>query len=367
MEEREGPSADAFRGRREERAARHERRRRRDAGPLTPEQEAYREAQRVARRKLGFFFHLVPYVMTCLFLLLTTRSLRVTAVVALSWGIGVACHWAAVIAPRLRRRWIEQEVRRQVGHSVGAERRALEGAHARSLEALSASIAHEIRNPITAAKSLVQQMGEDPASRENVEYARVALEELDRVERSISHLLRFAREEALRVSDVRLPDVLESALDGFRDRIARAGVRVVRAFEGAGTLRGDPEKLRRVAINLIANALDALEQGSPAAPRLELAAGESLAGSELWLSVRDNGPGLPPESQERVFQPFYTEKPDGTGLGLAITKKLVEAHRGSIELRSAPGEGTEIVVTFPRSGPEDAAAAPAPASGARPA
>lgn len=341
------------------RAPRGRRRRGAPDGALTPEQEAYREAQRVARRKLGFFFHLVPYVMTCLFLLLATRSLRVTLTVALSWGIGVACHWAAVVGPRLRRRWIEQEVRRQVGRSVGAERRALEGAHARSLEALSASLAHEIRNPITAAKSLVQQMGEDPGSRENVEYARVALEELDRVERSISHLLRFAREEALRVSEVRLPDVLEAALDTFRERLARSGVRVVRAFDGAGVLRGDPEKLRRVAINLIGNALDALEQGAVPAPRLELAAGESLAGSELWLSVRDNGPGLAPGSQERIFQPFYTEKADGTGLGLAITKKLIEAHRGSIEVRSAPGEGTEFVVTFPRGGPEtDGAPAP---------
>jgi signal transduction histidine kinase len=359
------------RGDRRERV-RHDRRARRDAErasraagrggpPLTAEQEAYREAQRVAKAKVGFFFHFVPYAATCLFLLVVA-GYRPAMIVALAWGIGVASHWASAVAPTLRKRWIEQEVHRRVGRTVTEERRALEGAHARSLEELSASIAHEIRNPITAAKSLVQQMGEDPASRENVEYAKVALEELDRVERSISHLLRFAREEALRVSEVRLPDVLDGALESFRDRIARRGVRVSRAFDGSGTMRGDTEKLRRVAINLIGNALDAMEQAETRDPRLELAAGDNLAGSEVWATIRDNGPGIPAQAKERIFRPFYTEKANGTGLGLAITRKLVEAHGGSIELHTAPGEGTEFVLTFPKEGP--LRADPAPSGGA---
>ena len=87
---------------------------------------------------------------------------------------------------------------------MSRERRVLEGRHVRSLEDLSAQVAHEIRNPITAAKSLVQQMGEDPTSAENVGYAKVALEELDRVERSVAHLLRYAREEDLRLAEVSL-------------------------------------------------------------------------------------------------------------------------------------------------------------------
>jgi signal transduction histidine kinase len=338
-----------------ERAARAQEREGGRAKPeRTPEEEAYREARLAANRRLGFVFHFIPYVATCLFLLVVTRSFTATFSVATFWGIGVFCHWfAAVHAPALRKRWIDQEVDHQVGRTVTRERRALEGAHARSLEELSASIAHEIRNPITAAKSLVQQMGEDPSSKENVEYARVALTELDRVERSISHLLRFAREEPLRVSEVRLPDLLDAALDTFRERIARRGVRVSRAFDGSGALRGDAEKLRRVAINLIGNALDAMEQAETRAPRLELAAGENLAGSEVWATIRDNGPGVAAEARERIFRPFYTEKANGTGLGLAITRKLVEAHGGSIELHTAPGEGTEFVLTFPKDGPDD--------------
>jgi signal transduction histidine kinase len=321
---------------------------RRAHDPASPEERAYREARRAAALKLSFLSHLVPYVATCLFLLFVA-GFRVAMIVALAWGIGVACHgFMAVVAPRLRRRWIHAEVTDRVHADVSRSRRELEGRHARSLEQLSASIAHEIRNPITAAKSLVQQMGEDPASRENVEYAKVALGELERVERSISHLLRFAREEEPKPQAVHLSDVIESALESLRERTQRQRVELLRDTAEAGQLSGDPEQLRRVVINLVGNALDALE-GRPS-PRLEVQAGENLAGTEVWLRVRDNGPGIPPERMERVFRPFQTSKSEGTGLGLAITRKLVEAHDGTIEVRSELGAGTEFLVTLPKDG-----------------
>jgi signal transduction histidine kinase len=336
-----GPGA-----RSEEPPPRREERSRRRSRDLPPEERAYREARRAAALRLSFVTHLVPYTATCLFLLFVA-GFRVAMIVALAWGIGVACHgFLAVVAPELRRRWIRDEVTRRVDVGVTRSRREIEGRHARSLEALSASIAHEIRNPITAAKSLVQQLGEDPGSGENVEYAKVALAELERVERSISHLLRFAREEELELKEVRLADVIDSALESFRDRVERQGVTLARDTEAAGPVQGDPEKLRRVVINLVGNALDAV-QGRPA-PRLEISAGENLAGNEAWLRVRDNGPGIEPERLERVWSPFHTSKVAGTGLGLAITRKLVEAHQGTIEVDSRPGEGTEFVVRFPK-------------------
>ncbi|HVP30602.1 MAG TPA: HAMP domain-containing sensor histidine kinase [Myxococcota bacterium] len=339
--------------RREARRARHEERRD-DRGPRTPEDQALREARAHAARKVGFLFHFVPYASVCFFLLITA-GFRPALIVALAWGIGIAVHALSVMTPRLRSRWMEQEVGRRVHTTVTRERRVLEGAHARSLEELSASIAHEIRNPITAAKSLVQQMGEDPSSHENVEYARVALAELDRVERSISHLLRFAKEEALRLDDVRLGDVFASAVEALRERIARQGVVVRRDPGRDDALQGDVEKLRRVALNLLSNALDALELASTPKPRLEIETGANLAGSEVWARVRDNGPGMEADAIRRIFQPFYTEKPNGTGLGLAITRKLVEAHGGTIEVHSEPGVGTEFVLTFPKAAAEELA------------
>jgi signal transduction histidine kinase len=224
------------------------------------------------------------------------------------------------------------------------------------VEELTASIAHEIRNPITAAQSLVQQMGEDPRAGENIEYAKVALEELDRVEKSVSHLLKFAREEEVRMSDMTMSDVIEAALETFQDRIATLGVEIRKELDVRGAMRGDPEKLRRVIINLFGNALDALEQAGTAEPRVEIQAGENLAGTEVWVRIRDNGPGMDPTKVDRIFKPFYTSKANGTGLGLAITKKLVDAHGGSIEAVSQPGQGAEFVLTFPKAGPAESGA-----------
>jgi signal transduction histidine kinase len=191
-------------------------------------------------------------------------------------------------------------------------------------------------------------MGEDPGARENVEYAHVALEELDRVERSISHLLRFARDEDVEMRAMRMVDVLDSALETFRDRMAKLGVELRRQVDCDGEMVGDPEKLRRVLINLFGNALDALAEARVPAPRLDVEAGENLAGSEVWVRVRDNGPGIEPERMHKIFSPFYTSKETGTGLGLAISKKVVDAHGGSIAAQSTPGAGTEFLLTIPK-------------------
>lgn len=320
---------------------------RRAGRDLGPDQRAYREARRRANAKLSFVIHASAWASVCAFLLFVA-GFRAAFVVALAWGIGLAMLWvAAVLAPDLRERLIAREVARQVGSSASRQRQELRGEHARSLEALSASIAHEIRNPITAAKSLVQQMGEDPRASDNVEYARVALEELDRVERSISHLLRFARDEELQLRPLRIADVLDSALDLLRERIDRLGVQVGRDLDGPVELDGDADKLRRVLLNLLNNALDALEQAKTPAPRIDVALGRNLAGSEVWLRVRDNGPGIEPERLGRIFSPFYTTKAEGTGLGLAISKKLVEAHGGALDVRSTLGAGSEFLLTLP--------------------
>jgi len=316
----------------------------------TPEERAMQEARRAVARRLGFVAHLIPYLIVN-FGILFTAGFRPAFTTAIFWGIGLACHaFFALVAPDLRKQWTEKELRRRMPEEVSKSRRELEDRHARHLEHLSASIAHEIRNPITAAKSLLQQMGEDPHSHENVEYAHVALQELERVERSISHLLRYARDEELAPKELRFADVVHSALDTLADRVDRTGIDLRVDVDEAGTLTGDPEKLRRVVINLVGNAVDALVVGQTPAPRVDVAAGENLAGTEVWLRVRDNGPGIEAARLEQIWTPFHTSKANGTGLGLPITRKVVETHGGSIEVESHPGAGTEFRVMLPKHG-----------------
>ena len=248
-----------------------------------------------------------------------------------------------VFAERFRPRFLREEMDRD-----RASKRTLAGRHARDIQELTASIAHEIRNPITAAKSLVQQMGEDPNAEDNVEYASVALAELERVERSVSHLLRFARDEDVALHAVRLGEVVEGALAMLVERADKEGVELRHELDTDGELEGDPEQLRRVVLNLVGNSLDALRDANTASPRIDVQLGDDLSGSEVWLRVRDNGPGIPADERERIFRPFHTSKDAGTGLGLAITKKIVEAHEGSIEVDAGPGGGAEFLVTLPK-------------------
>jgi len=309
-------------------------------------EEARALARKAANRRIGFLGHLVIYAATCLFLT-AVAGLFPGMIVGLSWGIGIAAHgFFAVVAPELRRRWAEDE-EVAIEQAVVSERMIGEGRHNRSLEELAGAVAHEIRNPIAAAKSLVQQISEDPASPDNAEYARVAVEELDRVERAVAHLLRFARDEELAPRPMLLTDAVSSALDTLRERIAEARVVIEREMDTEGALRGDPEQLRRVVINLVHNAVDALA-AAPEPRVIKIGVGENLAGSEVWLRVRDNGPGIPADRLGSVFRPFASTKASGTGLGLPVSKKIVEAHGGTIEVRSTPGDGTEFVVVLPK-------------------
>jgi signal transduction histidine kinase len=324
---------------------------RQSAAQLTPEQRALREAKRAADARIGFLTHATVYSMV-IFGILITGGFKAAIVTGIFWGIGLASHFiGAILGPQLRREWIDREVGPRVVTETQQQRRDLESEQARRVQRLSASLAHEIRNPITAAKSLVQQMGEDPSAADNVNYAQVALQELERVERSIAHLLKFAREEELKLAQTRLDEIANSGLATLRDRMRDLGVKLETDYAGAGALVGDPEQLRRVVINLASNALDALRDAKTPAPRLAVAVGENLAGTEAWLRVRDNGPGIAAEHLPRLFDPFFTAKDGGTGLGLALAKKIVDAHGGSIEAKSEPGRGAEFVVTLPKTRP----------------
>jgi len=342
---------DKKRHRREVREARRARRRadKQAAAPqpenLSEEEQVLRRAKKRAAAEVGFYAHLMSYLGVIAFLalinLLTTRYPWFIWP-ALGWGIGLFAHYMAVFGSRmLREHYFEPAVEREVRHNtmvMQTEKQA-------SIDELSSTIAHEIRNPIAAAKSLVQQMGEDPTSVENVEYAQVALDELDRVEKRISHLLRFAKEEDYQFDNVNLASVLDSALTQMRAKLDTAKVRVSRNYIGGPIVVADPEKLRQVFSNVLDNAIDAL-QGVAEERHIDLFI--ENGGKRATVRLRDNGAGIPPEKIDRIFNPFFTTKEKGTGLGMAISRKIVEAHQGTIDVSSETGRGTEFAVSLPR-------------------
>lgn len=345
---------DRKRRRREDREARRALRRAgKKAGAESPsseggsseEEQVLRRAKKRAAAEVGFYAHLMSYLGVIAFLalinLFTTRYPWFLWP-ALGWGIGLFAHYMAVFGSRmLREHYFEPAVEREVRRNtmvMQTEKQA-------SIDELSSTIAHEIRNPIAAAKSLVQQMGEDPTSVENVEYANVALDELDRVERRISHLLRFAKEEDYDFDNVNLATVVDSALTQMKAKLDGAKVRVARNYIGGPVVVADPEKLRQVFSNVLDNAIDALQDVAEER-RIDLFI--ENGGKRAMVKLSDNGSGIAPEKIDRIFNPFFTTKEKGTGLGMAISRKIVEAHQGTIDVSSEPGRGTEFTVSLPR-------------------
>jgi signal transduction histidine kinase len=303
-----------------------------------------RRARRRAAAEVGFYAHLQSYLGVIAFLALInvfTTWYPWFLWPAIGWGVGLFAHYMAVFgSQRLKERYFDPAVEREVRR----EKEAMHTEKQADISDLTSTIAHEIRNPIAAAKSLVQQMGEDPASVENVEYAKVAIDELDRVERRISHLLRYAKEEDYRFERVNLASVVDASLVQMKAKLDAARVAAVRNYIGGPTVQADAEKLRSVFVNILDNAIDAFD-GVAEGRRIDLFI--ENGGRQALVRVRDNGAGIPPDRLDRIFNPFFTTKEKGTGLGMAIAKKIVEAHTGTIDARSVVGSGTEFQVTLP--------------------
>src|SRR5579885_2833949 len=341
-----GDPADPAGSKREDAAARE------GAQAAADATKAYERARKRAAAEAGFYVHLMWYGVVIGFLFfinLMTTSFQWWVFPAIGWGFGVASHFVAVFGWRwVHERVFEPAIQREVEREVTKEKEVLRTEKQASLDELTATFAHEIRNPIAAAKSLVQQMGEDPTASENVEYAKVAIDELARVERSVSHLLKYAKEEDYHFDNVNLAAVVDAAITQMRGKLESKNVTVSRNYIGGPMVRADADKLRQVFTNVIDNAIDAMES-NPGERRLEIGI-HTLRPGAATVVLRDNGCGIPEDKLNKIFNPFYTTKANGTGLGMGIAKKVIDAHNGQIELHSQAGVGTQFQIAVPIAG-----------------
>jgi signal transduction histidine kinase len=226
---------------------------------------------------------------------------------------------------------------------VGVERALAHSEKLAAVGELAARIAHEIRNPVTAARSLAQQLAREPTVPFAAEHELI-LAELERVERQVGALLRFARRDEFRFAPVDLGELVRETVDSFRARLAAAGVGLEIHVGGGITARADREKLRQVLVNVIENAMAALaEVGGDR--RLALSVGG--VNGTASLRVADNGPGVPDDALPHLFEPFFSLRENGTGLGLAIARRMVDAHGGRMTATSAAGAGMTVEIQLP--------------------
>ncbi len=232
-----------------------------------------------------------------------------------------------------------------LGRVVRAERSLAQAEKMSAIGELAARMAHEIRNPITGARSLVQLVARDPASPENVEHIGIVLDELGRVERQISALVRFARREDLCVTEIDLGAVVRQAADAFAPACRGRGIELEIDAPDGIQAQADPEKIRQIVRDLLENAADAVCGCSVDRRHVHLRVRHHDGCA--CLDVKDSGPGLPEGCTTRVFDPFFSGKTRGAGLGLAIVKRVVEAHGGRIHACNHSTGGAEFRVELP--------------------
>ncbi|HXX95283.1 MAG TPA: ATP-binding protein [Planctomycetota bacterium] len=206
---------------------------------------------------------------------------------------------------------------------------------------LAATVAHEIKNPLAGISGAIQVLRDSiPVESGRREIVGEILEQINRLDRTVRDLLTFARPATPSRQDLDVGETLGKAWSLLASQPAAAAVRF--RLEGEGIrAQADSQLLHQVWLNLLQNAVEAMPRGGDLEVRV-------TGGDPVRIEIRDSGLGIDPAHQARLFRPFFSTKTRGTGLGLAITKKILEAHGGSIRVESRPRKGTSIFVEIPR-------------------
>ncbi|MFV0436762.1 MAG: two-component system sensor histidine kinase NtrB [Desulfopila sp.] len=211
-----------------------------------------------------------------------------------------------------------------------------------ALGRMAAGVAHELRNPLSSIKGLaVLLKGCLGGDLEGQQTANVLVQEVERLNRSISELLDYARPEKLRMTTLALHPLLKKAiaLVGVDAEAQKIEIELSLAAEN-DLVMADEDRMNQVFLNLLLNAIQAMPEGG----RLQVAT--QVSEQFLVCTISDSGEGIAEENIARVFDPYFTTKNDGTGLGLALSAKIVEEHGGTISINSRQQLGTEVSVTL---------------------
>jgi signal transduction histidine kinase len=295
------------------------------AAPVTPFTEPFQQA---ARRNL-WILAIVALAVFALATLLTRRTTRAL--------VRLAAAAEAVSEGDLDRR-VEDAPGDEVGRVARAFNSMTESLR-RTLRELSqrqalaavgefaASLAHEVRNPLTSIRVDLQRVEEKlPDESDARDLLGRALSEIERVDRSVTGALRVARSGSVTLEPVDIRQPLEAAIHSAEPELEAHGATLAVEPAGADPLwvKGDAPALEQLFLNLLLG---------------------------VSISVRDTGRGIPLENIERIFEPFYSTRPEGTGLGLAIAQRIATAHGGELEIVSTPGAGTTVRLRLPEVAP----------------
>jgi len=242
-----------------------------------------------------------------------------------------------------------------ISERVELQRAAHQSEKLAALGTLASGIAHEINNPLGIISSRIEVMlleaETEPLPQSLVDDLLTVHKHAERVARIAQGLLSFSRQSSTEMGTVDLNRVVEDTVLLARGQIEKSGIAIEMTLAPAlPPVRGNPNALSQVVLNLLTNARDAMPGGG----RVAIVTAPAPDAGAVEIVVSDTGHGMSAETLSRIFDPFYTTKPNGTGLGLSIVYGIVHDHGGTITTESTPGEGTRFVVRLPK--PPSAAA-----------
>ncbi|MFC2149289.1 PAS domain-containing sensor histidine kinase, partial [Candidatus Auribacterota bacterium] len=217
-----------------------------------------------------------------------------------------------------------------------------------ALGELAAGIAHEIRNPLTSIKILINSLfSELPEKLKQAQDVNVINEEIERLNRIITQFLEFAKPQELIPEMVHIKNIITDTVTLVAPKIKQQNIALsIKCPQGLPHMHGDPSLLKQAFINLILNALQAMPEGG----NLDISASRNGSAKSLdmiRIMLKDTGTGIVKENIKKLFTPFFTTKKEGLGLGLSVTQKIINEHGGKIEIESTVNKGTGVSVFIP--------------------
>jgi len=235
---------------------------------------------------------------------------------------------------------------RDLTETKALQERVLQSERLAALGKVVAEISHEIKNPLIAIGGFARQLLKEAEDEKVRRKLSIILNEAQRLENLLNDLRDFYSTKKLKIESMDINDLLNEIYLLFKDDCGKRNIEFSFQKDRDRVLvNGDRGKLKQVFVNIVKNAMEALEGGGSISIDSRVEAGK------VEISISDNGCGIPKDQQEKVFSPFFSTKEDGSGLGLSISKRIIEDHKGSsFKLESKENKGTRFTVTVPTSG-----------------
>ena len=212
---------------------------------------------------------------------------------------------------------------------------------------LTASLAHEVRNPLASIRGTVEILRDEvPESIKGSEFFHILIEDTKRLNDVVENYLGLARRRIQPDSDYPAQEPVRNVVMMLRSQAAKQNVTIdLQLPDDLIMIKGDPGDLWQIILNVALNALQAMKDGGTISINGELSSSDNI--DFITFSISDNGPGIPEAQLKDIFKPFFTTKAQGTGLGLAIVKRLVNENKWEMDVTSAAGKGTEVKIKIP--------------------